>query len=377
MSCNKVALALILTVIYMICYYSLLTTKILINENNHDYYYQIILQVIRFSCLVYIIHKFTQLIKKICDLFSCSRRSYLEHRIYDEENMNETTDGEHKELLLNTKQQFYETLETYKKLVCSKNETLEDRIEKYEHQTLMRHTVNNDEHFIVRLSGHNFTKFINTYFKNNNIEVYNKLMLDISDELLKELNPKIIHVQNKEINLVFTNINNNNNYQYNYNGSVAKILASCSAIATSKFFTCMNKLIKTLDNEKYKKLKQQYNDGLINVYFDSKMLILPQDKDYEIINYLYLRSVVYGYNNLVLNRGTNNAKNHNKFGWFIKKSFSMYHHSVKNHCFTRKESKAVSLKIKYSDKLKNVLLSDTWNEPYLLSLDNLEILNSI
>ena len=259
---------------------------------------------------------------------------------------------------------------------CSNKEinntvNLADRMKNFE--TFNKINILPYEPFIVRIDGRNFSKLTKTFFKKPVDNHFTEIMRTTAYELFQEFKPTIVHVASDEINLVFNAKCTKKDYQYNpkkyqhlFGGKTCKILSIIPSFATSIF----TKLL--LNNYKLDKL---------NISFDSKLILTPYDKDYELINYLYWRSTIDSYRNLLsmycyeyftdaelLNMSIEsrikllenkvdftNLPNNIKYGWFIKNELlDKQHIDIK---YKRKRVIALSFKLNYSDYIKDKLLN--------------------
>lgn len=244
------------------------------------------------------------------------------------------------------------------------------------------------ESFIVRIDGCNFSKLTKNFFQKPVDTKFSELMLHTAYELFKEFKATIVHVTSDEISLVFNckcdkkeyNLNPTK-YQHIFAGKTHKILSIIPSFATNSFMK--NLKLNNID------IKDT------NISFDSRLIVTPQDKDYEIINYLYLRSTIDSYrnsvsmyccefykNNELLNISVNsriellknrlvdfsNIPNNLKYGWFIKnKLVDKEDIDIK---YQRKKTVAFSFELKYSDLIKDKFLSKYLSENDFSDINN-------
>jgi len=296
--------------------------------------------------------------------------------------------------------------------------SLGDRMKNYELICQDILTINGNETFVIRLDGRNFSKLTKNFEKPYD-ENFSNIMLNTAVDIFKEFNPTFIHVQSDEISVIFKNRCSNEEFdtepqKYNhiFGGRVIKMLTIISSFASSCFYRHILNIIDSND-DKYSKLSKLIKEGSINISFDSRLTMvisdtnkqcIPRVNEYEIVNYVYWRSVIDGYRNAVsmfaskflesnelekistqerINKmkeknipfDFNTMKNHIKYGWFIKNTYYAMS-SAKNQTSTLKKSPiALSFPIKYSSELKNGLMGDTWNQDSMKDIvSNIEMM---
>lgn len=116
--------------------------------------------------------------------------------------------------------------------------------------------------FAVRLDGRNFTRFTEERFEKPFDKEFNRIMVIISKEMMKEFNPIITFTQSDEISLIF-----DENSQI-FSRRIEKILSIIAAFASSKF-------------------SQIYSDKKKVVMFDSRIIVFKEKND--IVDYLIWR----------------------------------------------------------------------------------------
>lgn len=274
------------------------------------------------------------------------------------------------------------------KLIDSKknlnNEDNDDKQGLYERmgEYKTNYNIKPDEYYIVRMDGRNFRRITNKFEKPYD-EKFASIMLNTATDLYKHFNPVIAHVQNDEINLVFDNKN------YLFKGNYDKLMSIIPSHASSCFTQNMIREIGECDN---------------NISFEGEIFKFTEDEKYEMINYLYWRSVADGYINSVAMYANHyflaedligvstpsrikmmelinepfyfdNLSNHNKYGWFIKNECVNYETvdaSDNAISFVRNEPVAKSFRIEYSSDLQDELFGYAWNPD---NNDNREIKN--
>jgi len=116
--------------------------------------------------------------------------------------------------------------------------------------------------FAVRLDGRNFTRFTEERFEKPYDKEFNRIMVIISKEMMKEFNSIIAFAQSDEISLIF-----DENSQI-FSRRIEKILSIIAAFASSKF-------------------SQIYSDKKKVVMFDSRIVVFKEKKD--IVDYFIWR----------------------------------------------------------------------------------------
>jgi tRNA(His) 5'-end guanylyltransferase len=282
-----------------------------------------------------------------------------------------------------------------------KTETLSKRMKSFEVETQNKNVIEGYETFVIRLDGRGFSKFTGKYFQKPFDENFATIMRNTAYSLFKEFHPTLIHVQSDEFTLVFQNIctqeefeNEPNKYKHSFGGKVGKLLSVISSYASGSFNQNLNKFLKSTTDEKYNDLK----DNDFTVCFNSRIYVIPQD--YEVVNYLYWRSVIDGYTNTVLMYARNmfdiaelknlsphkmiekmrtkdfefnKQSNHIKYGWILKNSQIMSLGEDKENENSedayRYIPQACSFRLKYSPSIKELLLDPVWNDEFIDSLD--------
>ena len=296
---------------------------------------------------------------------------------------------------------------------------LSDRMKNYEINCQKTLTINGDESFIIRLDGRNFSR-LTSQFEKPFDDNFSKIMLNVAVDVFKHFNPTFIHVQSDEISLIFKNRATKEEYdiephKFNhiFGGRVIKILTIIASYASSRFYHNLYNFLKDTEDDKYNQLKKMFNNGNINISFDSRLSMLISNNnndgiihlnDHEIINYVYWRSVIAGYTNAVsmfaskifsstelesvstedrikkmmvnnkVSYDFNNQKNHIKYGWFIKNSWYIVSNNLLNKTSLKKNPTAYSFKIKYSNELKENFMGESWDESKIKDSINLEIM---
>lgn len=276
---------------------------------------------------------------------------------------------------------------------------LSERIKIYERLTDYESHIKSYENYIIRIDGRGFSK-LTQYFSKPYDENFSEIMLKTANDLLNEFHPTLIHVHSDEISLVFKKmesyeqwINGPKNYYHIFKGKISKLLSITASFASSKFYYNLGEFINNLpkNDTVYSKLTNDYKSGILNIAFDSRAIIIPEKKDYDIINYLIWRSRIDGYRNTVamyansiyntnkipineldglsteeritklkdLNVNFDKLPNHYKFGWIIKNmDFNIQKINKMKFMdnYKRKNIVAMSFKLIYNDEIKEQLL---------------------
>jgi tRNA(His) guanylyltransferase len=282
--------------------------------------------------------------------------------------------------------------------------SLPQRMKLYEIESEKISKINSYDNYIIRIDGRCFSNFTR-YFSKPFDENFSEIMLKTAINLLNEFHPTSIHVQSDEISMVFKKAGTKEEcdieperHHHAFGGRITKLLSISASYASSKFYYHLGNFINNLpkDDDKYSKLSHDYNFGRLNIAFDSRVIVIPEKMDYEIINYLFWRSTIDGFRNAVsmhassvlshkqmdrlstkqriermkeLNLNFDEKPNHIKFGWFIKNMLFNFSKSNKDKDgkqklvdSLRKTPTAVSFKIMYSDEIKEQFMSDHWND---------------
>jgi len=249
--------------------------------------------------------------------------------------------------------------------------------------------------FVIRIDGRRFSRFTK-YFKKPFDENFMRLMQDTAIALFKEFQPTIVHVQSDEISMVFKNrcsyekfVEEPHQHEHLFSGRVEKLLSISSSYATSKFCYYLKQMLE-INIDDYSDLRTDFNNGKVSISFDSRVVIIPENKEYELVNYLYWRSVNDGYRNAVsmiarkyfsskqldsmstqerinqlknINDDYDSLPEHYKYGWFIKNQLSIKTNlNNPNDGIIRKMPCVKTFEIVYSDELKDELLGQYWKE---------------
>ncbi len=360
----------------------LITT--IINFINHDFYNQNI------SLITYIIDdfiiNFSVLFAFVLfySIYKAFVKSFENNNLEDLYKTESISDEESEEDSNNDLEKINNKSTIEKKLM-----SLKERMKYYETESSGKIIINGSETFAIRLDGRCFSK-ITQYFEKPYDEKFSEVMLKTANAIFKEFHPTMIHVQNDEINIIFKNRCSKkeyeiepNKYKHLFGGKVNKILTILSSFASAKMFYFLNELVN--ENIKYIELKDNIKN--INIAFDSKIIMIPENKNYEAINYIFWRSTIDGYRNTVslfanqlfknneltgvstedrikkirTNYNFEEMKNNVKYGWIIK------------YISNKKTTKAISFKINYSEEVKELLLNNISNLDILNKLNNIEI----
>ncbi len=277
------------------------------------------------------------------------------------------------------------------------------RMKVYEKLSKKITKINNYDNFIIKINGKSFSNLTN-YFKKPFDENFTEIMLKTSNNLLNIFCPTLIHVQNDEISMVFNKeglhkdcyFKPKNKQHHIFGGKIKTLISISSSFVGSKFYHNLGTFVNNLpiNDTNYSRLLSDYNLGNLKIGFDSKVIIIPENKQHEITNYMLWRSPYDGFRNTVttyyrnllpneqfgnlttidyinkmkeLNINFDEEPNHVKFGWFVKNM------SINK---TNKTPIAISLKLTHKSNIKEQLLKNRLNLSKLKMLnDNIETRN--
>jgi tRNA(His) 5'-end guanylyltransferase len=127
--------------------------------------------------------------------------------------------------------------------------------------------------FIVKITGRAFKNLISDIKKDSVYSIeFKKSMILTATDLLKEFGPSTAYTQTNEIVLIF---NRKIEGDHIFNGCVNKILSNISGYASASFDRHLTDLCG-----RQKRIPS----------FNSRLVVFPLGKDYEIFNYMYWRS---------------------------------------------------------------------------------------
>jgi tRNA(His) guanylyltransferase len=163
-------------------------------------------------------------------------------------------------------------------------------------------TIAPNKPFIVRIDGRAFSNFTTQFDKLTNIPyslIFKQIMILVANDLLHEFKPSTIYTHSDEIILIFNKqyIKRKDIYtEHIFGGRVTKLLSLIPSFASVVFYKHMRN-IKNIDN--YFQEQNQYilsnltqckNTCKNTPTFNANILVFPEGKEYEIVNYILWRS---------------------------------------------------------------------------------------
>lgn len=194
---------------------------------------------------------------------------------------------------------------------------LGDRMKYYEEQSRKLEIVPNNRPFIVRLDGRAFSNLTKKYKKvsKDNLDLpYSKefkhAMLLTANDLLHEFKCASVYTHSDEITLIFNNSNPES--QYIFDGKVYKLLSLIPSFASGTFLLHFSQELmengvrfgnsefdnndscesnkRILQREKLTRKLTETNRLDSVPTFDARIIVFPEDKEYEIVNHMIWRS---------------------------------------------------------------------------------------
>jgi tRNA(His) 5'-end guanylyltransferase len=191
---------------------------------------------------------------------------------------------------------------------------LEKRMKYYEEQSRKLEIVPNDKPFIIRLDGRAFNNFTKKYkqFSKSKLNVpyskeFKNAMLLTASDLLREFKCATAYTHSDEITLIF-----NNTYlesQYLFDGRVFKLLSLIPSFACGSFMVHFSEELMesgiVLGNDNFdnnsKNNKISRREKIMNKLmepnkidsiptFDARIIVFPEEMEYEIVNHMIWRS---------------------------------------------------------------------------------------
>lgn len=283
--------------------------------------------------------------------------------------------------------------------------TLADRMKYYEELSQQVTNVTPYQSYIIRLDGKNFSSQTANLVKPFD-DVFSEAMLLTTRDLLKEFHGTTAYVQSDEISIVFKSVctqdeynNKTNKSTHLFGGRTSKLLSILAGFASTRFTVNFADLLeKSLDdpNEYNRNCHTNYLNKLnekgklsnATFCFDARLIVVPENKTYEVVNNLIWRSVHDGYRNYVSSiarnyyskNKLNNLKTnervellkreenvsiedqptHYKYGWYLKHETTEVE-TEKGTGF-RSNITAKSLKLYYSEETEKMMYSKYWND---------------
>jgi tRNA(His) 5'-end guanylyltransferase len=182
-------------------------------------------------------------------------------------------------------------------------EDLGDRMKYYEEISRKLDLIPQYKPFIVRLDGRafsNFTRKLKKDSKENNNLPYSKdfkrAMLFTANDIMREFKCASAYTHSDEITLIFNNPNPES--QYIFDGKVFKLLSLIPSFASVSFmehiyqetnYDSKKKSINSINSNICDHLNNSFNSE-IKPTFDARIIVFPENKDYEIVNHMIWRS---------------------------------------------------------------------------------------
>lgn len=148
----------------------------------------------------------------------------------------------------------------------NEKDSLGSRMKEYEAEYSF--TVNKSEYFIIRLDGHNFSKFTKI-FNYPYDELFRNAMVITCMQLMDEFNPVFAYTQSDEITLGF--IPCVENEERVYAGKIEKLISLTASFASMKLY---KNLITTCNDYMLKKLYDS------DCWFDARIFALPNKAEF-------------------------------------------------------------------------------------------------
>lgn len=157
--------------------------------------------------------------------------------------------------------------------------------------------------FIVRLDGKNFSKFTKGFRKPFD-NVFETSMIWTMNDMITKFNARTGYTHSDEITIIFSSVctkeefeKGENKSTHEYNGRIMKL---CSIFASY----CVNRFSYHLRNltEKNKGFYKDAHIEKINgceYSFDARIIVFPEDKQYEYVNHMIWRSIYDCYRNCI------------------------------------------------------------------------------
>jgi hypothetical protein len=275
----------------------------------------------------------------------------------------------------------------------SKNDkiNIDERMSKYKMMNFQQ--INSNNYLIIRLDGNMFWKFACKLKRPYDIDFIKAINLTQID-LLNKYNCQTTYSQSDEINLIFNK--KSNNYNHIYNGNIMEIKLNVSNYCSLQFNYHINKIF-----QKYRDTNN-YTDNLLNLIEKCeqtfKTQIFSMENRNEITNYLIWRSinnyeptVIKEYAKCYCDRSkyyeiiNNKNISTNKIKYELIKLLQEvdidWHEDIpiyiKHGVYAKKTNNnnntnvvLKTFRIKYNEKLPNLLIYSHWNNE-ILNIDNI------
>jgi tRNA(His) 5'-end guanylyltransferase len=169
---------------------------------------------------------------------------------------------------------------------------LDDRMKYFEVLSRQIKVIDPEYPFLVRIDGNNFSSFTSELKKITGDDIFSRqfrdTMFSTGCDLLCKFKPTTVYTHSDEITLIFPPTNlckNGKKSQHFHGGKVYKILSLISASASSSFY---KNLLKQFDGETRIAVEKLLSK--LDIAFDSRLIVFPIEKTYEIGNNLIWRT---------------------------------------------------------------------------------------
>ena len=273
-------------------------------------------------------------------------------------------------------------------------ETLSDRMKAYEKDKDSK--ILPYLPFIVRLDGNNFSKFTKGFNKPFD-ENFVNAMINTMNDLVEKFSAKTGYTHSDEITLIFSSACTKDDFLagkkesiHVFNGRIQKLCSLFASFCSVRFNYHIVKSVG-LEEKKYKpSLVEKVKS--YTAHFDSRIIVFPEQKDYEIVNHMIWRSVHDCHRNAVATYAQHyfsskelNGKEGPDMIKMLKEKYSVdwddVPENIKYGVYGKKELyekitdtpagpvKAMrrriinkTLKIEFSDAVYNMLMDKYWND---------------
>lgn len=176
---------------------------------------------------------------------------------------------------------------------------LGERMKKYEEDSLSVIKIEPYRSFVIRLDGRSFSNYTSGLRKPFD-SLFSKAMVLTTADLIQEFTVTTGYTHSDEITLIFSALCTNQE-EYNklphkpthiFDGRVIKLLTNLSGYCSARFNYHMFKLIQSDESAK-KEYKSTFVDKVneMKACFDARLVLFPEDKQFEVVNHQIWRSV--------------------------------------------------------------------------------------
>jgi tRNA(His) guanylyltransferase len=171
---------------------------------------------------------------------------------------------------------------------------LDERMKQYEHESLKVVKIDEDMGFIIRMDGHKFSTFTKKVFRKPFDPIFIKAMIMTMEDVMIELRPTMGYCHSDEITLYFPPIEKKEGVDMTRDrgGKVFKLLTHSASCCSVRFNYNLNKLISDPTTASYLTPESIELIKSCEQYFDSRVMLLPKENEWEILNYFKFRSVM-------------------------------------------------------------------------------------